>query len=139
LGLSKSPCEAFFESPQQPNTTLPCLVPVISPLCALRRPAEADSQPASAYGGPPAFHSLILSRTLAHSFLSPFSIASTPPFSRKMLAHIVSVAAAVKGRNSLPIRIAIPACIIALSSPAPDSPMAIYYALPHCYFQQTNA
>jgi hypothetical protein len=33
-----------------------------------------------------------------------------------------------EGRNSLPICIAIPACAIVSSSPAPDSPMAIYYA-----------
>jgi hypothetical protein len=36
-GPQQTPREAFFESPQQPNTALPCLVPVISPLCVLRR------------------------------------------------------------------------------------------------------
>jgi hypothetical protein len=82
------------------------------------------------------------SYSLVHSCCSPFSITSSLPlhsFSRKMLAHIVLVVAAAEGRNLLPVRTAIPACAIASSSPAPDSPMVICYAMPRSYFQQMNA
>jgi hypothetical protein len=137
LGLSKSLVRHFSNLRSSP--TLHCLVLSLSfhPQRFLMLLKPILSSHPHAYGGRPV-SILLFSRALSpfsilHCKLSPF----TP--SRKMLAHIVLVAAAAKERNSLPVRIAIPACAIASSSPAPDSPIAIYYALPRSYFQQMNA
>jgi hypothetical protein len=102
IGSQQVSSETFSKYPQQPNSALRCLVPVISPLRTLRCPAlstpvitsaaEADSRLVSACVWRPArFHPLILSHTLA-SRLSPFSIASSPPFTpslaRCSLIHV---------------------------------------------------
>jgi hypothetical protein len=133
LGLLR---EAFFESPPRPNTALPCLLPVIChahcaiQLCVPQRLLVLLnlilSLHSHAYGGPPAFI-LLFSRALV-SRLSPFSIASSPPFTPSLRCPLISRQwqLKLKRRNSLPVRIAIPACAIASPSPAPDSPIPIY-------------
>jgi hypothetical protein len=149
LGLSKSLVRYFSNLRSKPNTALPHLVPVISPLCALRHPAlrtpaiagaaEADSRLASARVWRPA--RFLFSYSLAHSCLSPFSIASSPPFTPSLArCSLISCQwqPRLKGETLLPVRIAIPACAIVSSSPAPDSPIAIYYVLPHSLLSENE-
>ena len=116
----------FFESQSPSNMALPCLVPVISPLCGFG--LSSVSSPSD--GCCRSFCARIRKRLVAHplsillhshTLPSPWKVSS---LSRKMLAHPVLAAAAAEGRSSH-LSLSKPQRRRSRNSfsPAPDSPI----------------